>query len=66
MIRLAQIEKRFGQQVVLKGIAATAGAKPAIESVGGAVEVVEAAEAKPGKLVRKAGKAANAAAGKNA
>ncbi len=56
----------LSRKVVLKGIAATAGAKAAIESAGGAVEVVEAAEAKPGKLVRKAGNAATAAAGKNA
>ena len=54
------------RKVVLKGIAATAGAKAAIEAAGGAVEAVAAVGAKPGKLVGKAGKAAAAAAGKNA
>jgi len=54
------------RKVVLKGIAATAGAKAAIEAAGGAVEAVTAVDVKPGKLVGKAGKAAAAAAGKNA
>ena len=55
----------LSRKVVLKGIAATAGAKAAIEAVGGTVEAVVAPEGKPGKLVSKAGKAA-AVAGKSA
>ena len=52
------------RKVVLKGIAATAGAKAAIEAAGGAVEAVTAVDVKPGKLVAKS--ARPAAAGKSA
>ncbi len=55
----------LSRKVVLKGIAATAGAKAAIEAAGGSVEVVAPVEGKPGKLVSKTAKSAAAAAGKN-